>query len=60
MWTMAQLLLEMLYCHVLVLVIHPLMPLLNLVMNYFYCLVALTMKPLLPLVFVLILTMYRN
>ena len=51
------LLLKMLYCHVLVLVIHPLIILLNLVMNYLPCLVALTMKVLLPLVFVLLLTM---
>ena len=46
-----------LYCHVLVLVIHPLIVLLNLVMNYFPCLVALTMKRLLPRVLVLLLTM---
>jgi hypothetical protein len=43
--------------YVLVLVILHLMLLLNLVMNYSPCLVVLTMKPLLPLVLVLSLTM---
>ena len=40
--------------------IHPLTMLLYLVMNYFPCLVALTLKHLLPLVFLLILTIQRN
>ena len=44
---------KMLYCHVLVLVVHPLVMLAHLVMNYFLCLVALTMKLLLPLVLLL-------
>ena len=56
-WTMAQLYLKMLYCDVLVLVVHPLIMLSHLVMNYFICLVALTIKLLLPLVLVLSLTM---
>jgi hypothetical protein len=56
MWTFA-LLLKMPYCLVLVLVIHPLITLLHLVMNYFPFLVALTMKLLIALVLVLLLTM---
>ena len=50
-------LLPMLYCHVLVLVIHRLTTMLYLVMNCIPCLVSLTMKLPLPLVLLLILTM---
>ena len=57
MWILALLLVKIVYCHVLVLVIHLLTMLVHLVMNCFPCLVALTMKLILPLVLVLRLTM---